>query len=106
MNFRVKEKLMLRISGRKKNLFQLNKLVQRWSFHSIYEAWILEEEGGPALHEKTKNNEVIFSLAWNISFSNNWKVLVLKFVEMKDMYFWAKNLMEIWSLLITEKFLF
>ena len=34
-----------------------------------------------------KNNEVIFSLAWNIIFSDNLKVLVLKFLEMKDMVF-------------------
>ena len=40
MNFRIKERLMLWISGSKTNLFQLNKLVQRWSFHSIYEAWV------------------------------------------------------------------
>ena len=44
-----------------------------------------EEEGGPTLHEKTKNNEVIFFLAWNIIFSYNWKVLVFKFLEMKNM---------------------
>ena len=30
-----------------------------------------EEEGGPALHKKTKSNEGIFSLAWNIIFSDN-----------------------------------
>ena len=61
-----------------------------------------EEEGSPTLHEKTKNNEVIFFLAWNIIFSYNWKVLVFKFLEMKK----SKKLMRIWYLLITEKFLF
>ena len=34
-----------------------------------------------------KNNEVLFSLAWNIIFSDNSKVLVLKFLETKDMVF-------------------
>ena len=34
---------------------------------------------------KAKNNEVLFSLAWNIIFSDNLKVLVLKFLETKDM---------------------
>ena len=43
MNFRIKEKLMLWISRSKKSLFQRNKLVQRWSFHSIYEAWVGQE---------------------------------------------------------------
>ena len=28
---------------------------------------------------------MIFSLAWNIIFSDNWKVLVLKFLEMRNM---------------------
>ena len=84
-----------------------------------------------------KNNEVLFSLAWNIIFSDNLKPLVLKFLQMKDMVFlsqivdgnmifteywkvlvlifsemgntivsWVKKLVEIWYLLITEKFLF
>ena len=83
-----------------------------------------------------KNNEVIFSLAWNI-FSDNLEVLILKFLEIKDVVFlsqkvdgniifinywkvlvltfleigntvfsWAKKLTEIWYLLVTGKFLF
>ena len=38
-----------------------------------------------------KNNEVIFSLAWNIIFSDNWKVLVLKFLEIKNMVFLSQK---------------
>ena len=38
-----------------------------------------------------KNNEVIFSLAWNIAFSDNFKVLVLKFLEIKNMVFLSQN---------------
>ena len=34
-----------------------------------------------------KNNEVIFSLAWNIIFSDNIKVLNLKLLEIKDIVF-------------------
>ena len=30
---------------------------------------------------------MIFSLAWNIMFIDNWKVLVLNFLEMKDVVF-------------------
>ena len=41
-----------------------------------------------------KNNEVIFSLAWNIIFSDNWKVLVLKFLEMKNMVFLSQKVDE------------
>ena len=136
MNFRIKEKLMLWIPRSKKNLFQVNKLVQRWSFHSIYEAWVAYEMRKGVVQLYIKNNEVIFSLAWNIIFSDNWKVLVLKFLEIKNMVFlgqkvdwniftnywkvlvwtflemgnkvfsWAKKLTEIWYLLITGKFLF
>ena len=79
---------------------------------------------------------MLFSLAWNIIFSDNLKPLVLKFLQMKDMVFlsqivdgnmifteywkvlvlifsemgntivsWVQKLVEIWYLLITEKFL-
>ena len=34
---------------------------------------------------------MLFSLAWNIIFSNNLKVLVLKFLEMKDMVFLSQK---------------
>ena len=91
MNFRIKEKLMLWISGSKKNLFQRNKLAQRWSFHSIYEAWAAHEMRKEVVQLYIKNNEVIFSLAWNIIFSDNLKVLVLKFLEMKDMVFLSQK---------------
>ena len=91
MNFRIKEKLMLWISGSKKNLFQRNKLAQRWSFHSIYEAWAAHEMRKGVVQLYIKNNEVIFSLAWNIIFSDNLKVLVLKFLEMKDMVFLSQK---------------
>ena len=92
MNFRIKEKLMLWISGSKKNLFQRNKLAQRWSFHSIYEAWAAHEMRKGVVQLYIKNNEVIFSLAWNIIFSDNFKVLVLKFLEMKNMVFLSQKI--------------
>ena len=38
-----------------------------------------------------KNNEMIFSLAWNIIFSDNFKVLVLKFLEIKNMVFLSQK---------------
>ena len=41
-----------------------------------------------------KNNEVIFSLTWNIIFSDNWKVLVLKFLGMKNMVFLSQKVDE------------
>ena len=34
---------------------------------------------------------VLFSLAWNIIFSDNLKVLVFKILEMKDMVFWDQK---------------
>ena len=37
------------------------------------------------------NNEVIFSLAWNVIFSDNSKGLVLKFLEIKDMIFLSQK---------------
>ena len=39
-----------------------------------------------------KNNELIFSLAWNIVFPDNWKVLVLKFLEIKNMVFLSQKI--------------
>ena len=53
-----------------------------------------EEGGGSALHKETKNNEVLFSLAWNIIFSDNLKVLVLKFLGMKDIVFLSQKVDE------------
>ena len=73
MSFRIKEKLMLWISGSKENLFQSNKLAQRWSFHSIYEVWAAHEMRKEVVQLYIKNNEVIFSLAWNIIFFDNFK---------------------------------
>ena len=50
---------------------------------------------------------MIFSLSWNIMFTDYCKALVLNFSEMENTVFvWAKKLMEIWYLLTTEKFLF
>ena len=76
-----------------KNLFQLNTLLQRWSFHRIYQ---------------TKN--IVFlsqKVDGNMIFTDYWKVLVLTFSEMGNTVFsWAKKLTEIWCLLITGKFLF
>ena len=37
------------------------------------------------------NNEVIFSLAWKIIFSDNLKVLVFKFLEIKNMVFLSQK---------------
>ena len=54
--------------------FQQRKLVERCSFRSIYEtcaAREIEEGDASALHKKHKNNEVIFSSAWNIIFTDN-----------------------------------
>ena len=49
-----------------------------------------EKRVGSALHKKQKNNEALFSLAWNIIFSNNLKV-VLKSLESKDMVFLSQK---------------
>ena len=38
-----------------------------------------------------KNNEVTFSSTWNIIFSDNFKVLVLKFLEIKNMVFLSQK---------------
>ena len=45
---------------------------------------------------------MIFSLAWHIMFTFEFWICW----RWKIRYFWAKNLMEIWYLLITVKFLF
>ena len=38
-----------------------------------------------------KNDEVIFSLAWNIMFTDNQKVVVLNFLEIKNMVFLSQK---------------
>ena len=56
--------------------------------------------------KKKKNNDKIFSLAWNIVY---WLLKSHRFEFFGGgIYglFWAKKLMEIWYLLITEMFLF
>ena len=107
MNFRIKEKLMLWISRSKKNLFQVNKSVQRWSFDSIYEAWVAYKMTKGVVQLYIKDNEVIFSLAWNIVFSDNFKVLVLKFLMIGNtVFFWVKKVKQRWYLLVTVNFLF
>ena len=75
---------MLWISGSKKSIFQRRKLVERWSFYNIYETWI----------------------AWSIMITDNNKVFVLNILEMKNVVFLSKKLMEMWYLLINKKFLF
>ena len=92
MSFRIKEKWCYEYLAAKKNLFQRNKLVQKWSFHSIYEAGVAYEMRKGVVQIYIKNNEVIFSLAWNIIFSDNFKVLVLKFLEMKNMVFLSQKI--------------
>ena len=47
-----------------------------------------------------------FSLALHIMFAGNEGVLLLNFLEVKNVFFWAKMLMVLWYLLITEKILF
>ena len=41
--------------------------------------------------KETKNNEVILSLAWNIIFNDKLNVLVLKFLEIKNMVFLSQK---------------
>ena len=55
---------------------------------------------------KKENNDRIFSLAWNIVYWLLKSHCFEFFVGGKYSLFWAKKLMEIWYLLITEKFLF
>ena len=74
----------MNIWEQKKNLFQLNKLVQRWSFHSIYETCVAYEMRKSVVKLYIKNNGGIFSLAWNTNFFDNFKVLVLKILGDKE----------------------
>ena len=57
--------------------------------------------GVEVLRPYKKSDKMIFSLAWNIMFTDNWKVLVLG----NTVFFWVKKWKR-WYLLITEKFLF
>ena len=81
----------MNIWEQKKSLFQLNKLVQRWSFHSIYETCVAYEMRKSVVKLYIKNNGGIFSLAWNIIFFDNFKVLVLRFLGIKNMVFLSQK---------------
>ena len=56
--------------------------------------------------KKNKKNDRIFSLVWNIVYYFRKSPCFEFFRDGKYDLFWAKKLMEIWYLLITEKFLF
>ena len=56
--------------------------------------------------QKKENNDRIFSLAWNIVYWLLKTHCFELFGGAKYSLFWAKKSMEIWYLLITEKFLF
>ena len=50
-----------------------------------------EEDGASALHKKTKNDELIFFLAWNIMLTDNQKILILNFLEVKNIVFLSQK---------------
>ena len=49
------------------NIFQLNKLVQRLSFHSIYEAWVAQEMRKRVVQLYTKKQcDIFFSMEYHL----------------------------------------
>ena len=80
--FSMKKTLILWIPGSKRDLFQRWKLVER-SFLSIYETCMIFWELRQMIFQFSKNDKMIFSVAWNPMFIDNWKVLVLNFPEME-----------------------
>ena len=78
------------ISGSKKNLF--NAVSWYRDDHSIFlqnlDSLRNEEEGASALHKK---NDVLFSLAWNMMFTDNSCILVLNSLEMKNRVFLSQK---------------
>ena len=105
MNFPIKERLMLRISGGKRRTFSTlevgrkKKLAQRFKKWESYMSVLKKKK-------KKKDNYSILSLAWYIVY---WLLKGPCFEFFRDGkygLFWAKKSMEIWYLLITGKFLF
>ena len=78
MNFRIQKKLMLWISRSKKKTFSTQeagrKMIFPYYLRNLHSSRN-EEEDASVLHKKIKqkktNDEVIFSLAWNIMFTDN-----------------------------------
>ena len=110
MNFRIKEKLMLWISGIKKISFNAGdekygifEPKNWWKY--IY--WLLKS----SCFDLFGNGKYGLFLSQKVDgkmiFTDYWKGLVLNFSVMGNtVFFWVKKLMERWYLLVTEKFLF
>ena len=118
MNFWIKEKFMLRISGGKKRSFSTQEVGRKKKRARFFKKW---KSCISVLKNKNKNDR-IFSLAWNIVYwlrKSPWerahakeplRLLRSSSFELygggKYSLFWDKKLMERWYLRITEKFLF
>ena len=51
--------------GVKGDIFQCMKLVERWSFISIYETCMIFQEIRKMIFQFSKKKKIIFSLPWN-----------------------------------------
>ena len=73
MNFRIKEKLILWISGSEKKSFSTQEVGRKIIFLSYLQNLhdIVRNEKDDISVPKKKKNDKIFSLAWNIVFTGN-----------------------------------
>ena len=93
-------KTLRQAAGRQKKLARCFK---KWeSYISVLKTETNKQKKN---NKKTKNNRM-FSLAWNIVYWLLKSPCFEFFGDRKYGLFWGKKLMEIWYLLVTEKFLF
>ena len=72
LNFSIKEKLMLWISGSKRRSFSTQEVGRKWYFPSIYEACIIfsRSEKDEISVLKKENDKMIIPLVWTIMFTD------------------------------------
>ena len=68
MNFKIKEKLMFWVSGPPKKSFPTQEVGREMIFPKYF---LRNGEFGASAHKKQKNDKMIFSLAWNMMFTDS-----------------------------------
>ena len=104
-----KERLILRIFGSKGDLFQRRKLIEGLLFLSFYETCTMSYEMkklyfSSQKKKPKKRQNIFFRMEYRLLIANGPLFWILW--GWKTRSFLAKTLMEIWCILITEKFLF
>ena len=90
MNFRIKEKFILRISGGKGDIFQRRKLIEIRDLHNVLRTEKVIFQSSKKRKNKTKQNKkqsVWYFIYHGISFTGCYRALVLNFLGMENTVF-------------------